>query len=76
MCWSYRGQPGEDLPAGACAWFDYPLRRHRELFVVCGHWSSLGLTLRPDVAMIDCGCCFGGPLAGLWAEDRRLVFSG
>lgn len=75
ISWAYRGEPGEGQPAGACAWFDYPLRRHRDLLVICGHWSSLGLLLRPDVAMLDCGCCFGGPLVGLWAEDRRLVCS-
>ncbi len=73
--WSYRGMPGEPLPDGSVPWFDAPGRALGATAVVCGHWSTLGLYVRRDVAMIDTGCCFGQPLAGLWIEDRKLVFS-
>ena len=79
-CWpdgsmvpSYRGLPAETLPASCVPWFDMPDRRTRATFIVCGHWSSLGLLLRPDVAMIDCGCCFGGPLC--WSVGGRPALS-
>ena len=75
ISWLYRGQPAEDIPPGTCPWFDYPLRKMKDYFIVCGHWSSLGLFMRNDIAMIDTGCCFGGPLTGLWLEDKQLVFA-
>ncbi len=70
---SYRGLPNEAYGAGNMTWFDYPDRKLRSMLIVCGHWSALGLTMRSDIAMIDTGCCYGGPLTGLWIEDRRLV---
>ena len=71
----YGGMPGESSPSGSIPWFDYPGRKTARDFVICGHWSTLGLFVRKDIAMIDTGCCFGGPLTALWVEDRRLIYS-
>ena len=73
--WNYRGMPAESLSTGSEPWFDMQGRLLCGTLVVCGHWSTLGLFVRSDLAMIDTGCCFGQPLAGFWIEDRRLVFS-
>ena len=72
----YVGLPGEQYRPGSTAWFDYPRRWLQNMRIICGHWSSLGLMLRADVAMLDSGCCFGGTLTGMWVEDRRLVAAG
>lgn len=49
-------------PAGLMPWFDVPGRRTADTTVVCGHWSTLGLVLRPDLMALDTGCVWGGKL--------------
>jgi bis(5'-nucleosyl)-tetraphosphatase (symmetrical) len=41
---------------------------------VFGHWSTLGLVLRPDLVALDTGCVWGGALTGVRLDDRE-VFS-
>jgi bis(5'-nucleosyl)-tetraphosphatase (symmetrical) len=59
-------------PAGYRPWFEHE-RRSRGTLVVCGHWSTQGLTLRDDLAMLDTGCVWGGPLTSLSLPGRSIV---
>jgi bis(5'-nucleosyl)-tetraphosphatase (symmetrical) len=59
-------------PAGFEPWFAQPSRRSAHVMVVCGHWSTLELMLRPNVAMLDSGCVWGGALTALRLDDGRL----
>ena len=59
--------------AGYRAWFDVSSRRSRESTVICGHWSALGLHVRPELLSLDTGCVWGGALSAVRLEDRRLV---
>jgi bis(5'-nucleosyl)-tetraphosphatase (symmetrical) len=59
-------------PPGFFPWFDAPGRAIREHTVICGHWSTLGLTLRPDLLALDSGCVWGGSLSAVRLEDRML----
>ena len=52
-------------PEGFRPWFMHPERRSAHVLVVCGHWSTLELTLEPNVLMLDSGCLWGGPLTGM-----------
>ena len=54
-------------------WFDVPNRATRDVTTVFGHWSTLGLLLRPDVICLDTGCVWGGALTALRLQDRKLV---
>ena len=58
-------------PAGLVPWFDFPGRRSRDARVLFGHWSTLGLLLRPDVVALDTGCLWGGALTAFRLEDAR-----
>lgn len=49
-------------PDGFLPWFDVPTRRTRDTTIVCGHWSTLGLMMRPDLMALDTGCVWGGRL--------------
>lgn len=49
-------------PAGFMPWFDIPGRRTADVTVVCGHWSTLGLVMRPNLMALDTGCVWGGKL--------------
>ena len=73
MALGYKGEPDE-AREGLTPWFDAPRRASRDHTVVCGHWSALGLEIRPDLLSLDSGCVWGRSLTAVRLEDRE-VFS-
>lgn len=71
MVLKFKGEPGEANP-GWMPWFDAPGRRSSDHAIVCGHWSALGLRLRPDLLSIDSGCVWGRALTAVRLEDRAV----
>ena len=61
-----------ELPA-FMPWFDVPGRKTSDVTVVAGHWSTLGLTMRPNLITLDTGCLWGGKLTAVRLEDRALI---
>ena len=59
-----KGPPGTQTP-GLYPWFEVPGQVRRELRIVTGHWSTLGLLLGMGVYGIDTGCVWGGKLTAL-----------
>ena len=59
-------------PPGFFPWFDAPGRASSDHTLICGHWSTLGLKLRPDLLALDSGCVWGGSLSAVRLEDRKL----
>lgn len=59
-------------PPGHVPWFDVPGRASAGAQIVCGHWSALGLKLRPDLVAIDTGCVWGGSLTAVRLDDREV----
>jgi hypothetical protein len=41
--------------------------------VVFGHWSALGLVLRPNLIGLDSGCVWGGKLTAVCLDDRSAA---
>lgn len=72
MMLSVKSSP-KDRADDLIPWFDMPERATREVTVVFGHWSTLGLLNRPDVVCLDTGCVWGGHLTAMRLQDRRLV---
>jgi bis(5'-nucleosyl)-tetraphosphatase (symmetrical) len=66
---SDKGPEGSDL----LPWFDVPGRRTADVTVVFGHWSALGLVLRPKLVGLDSGCVWGGKLTAVCLDDRTLL---
>jgi bis(5'-nucleosyl)-tetraphosphatase (symmetrical) len=62
-----------DAPPGYLPWFDIPGRRSSDTTIICGHWSTLGLVLRPDLIALDTGCVWGGKLTAVCLEDRAVL---
>jgi bis(5'-nucleosyl)-tetraphosphatase (symmetrical) len=58
--------------SGLQPWFDLP-RATRDVTVVFGHWSALGLVLRPNLIGLDSGCVWGGKLSAVCLDDRSLL---
>jgi bis(5'-nucleosyl)-tetraphosphatase (symmetrical) len=52
-------------PPGYLPWFEVPGRRTAGDCIAFGHWSTLGLLVRPDVISLDTGCVWGGCLTAL-----------
>ena len=64
------GGKGTQPRPGFERWFDARVPDERTLLV--GHWSQLGLVVRPKLAALDSGCVWGGALSALRLEDRAL----
>jgi bis(5'-nucleosyl)-tetraphosphatase (symmetrical) len=62
-------------PAGYFPWYEAPGRRTAGVPVAFGHWSTLGLVVRPDLLALDTGCVWGGRLTAVRVDGgRRDVF--
>lgn len=61
----------DKAPPDIVPWFDAP-RRACERTVLFGHWSALGLFVRPDAIGLDTGCVWGGALTAMRLEDRKF----
>lgn len=66
-----KGGP-DKVPRDHHPWFDHPRRRSLDTTVVCGHWSALGLKIRPDLLALDTGCVWGERLTAVRLEDRAV----
>jgi bis(5'-nucleosyl)-tetraphosphatase (symmetrical) len=65
---------GVEMPQpGYMPWFDVPGRRTVEVPIGFGHWSTLGLTVRPNLIGLDTGCLWGGKLSAVCLEDRSVI---
>ncbi len=58
------------IPDNRNAWFD--VRKKTRTRVYFGHWAALGLFLRTDVAGLDSGCRWGGPLTAIRVDDGAV----
>jgi bis(5'-nucleosyl)-tetraphosphatase (symmetrical) len=69
-----KGAPGTQAP-GLYPWYEVPGHAVRDLKIVCGHWSTLGLFIGHGVHAIDTGAVWGGKLTALQidSEDLRIV---
>ena len=67
-----RPPPG---PSRLRPWFEHPRRATRDVRVIFGHWSALGLVQRPGVVGLDTGCVWGGRLTALDLDVERAPLS-
>lgn len=66
-----KGVPGTQLP-GLYPWYEVPGRAERDLKIVCGHWSTLGLFIGHGVHALDTGAVWGGKLTALRLDSEEL----
>jgi bis(5'-nucleosyl)-tetraphosphatase (symmetrical) len=64
---------GEPPPPSAKLrpWFEHAHRATRNVRVIFGHWSALGLVQRASVVGLDSGCVWGGALTALDLDSDR-----
>ncbi len=66
-----KGSPGTQS-IGMYPWYEVPGRVPRELKIVFGHWSTLGLMIGHGVHAIDTGAVWGGKLTALQLDTDEL----
>lgn len=66
-----KGAPGTQVQ-GLYPWFDVPGHAPRELRIVCGHWSTMGLMIGHGVHAIDTGAVWGGKLTALQLDTEQI----
>ena len=69
LCFKSQGEPGTQLP-GLQPWFEIPERKSKDLRIVFGHWSTLGLyqdsfSQKGGIFALDTGCLWGGLLTAM-----------
>ncbi len=67
------GPPGSQ-PKHLVPWFQLPDRRTKDLTIIFGHWSSLGIWQKDGVIGLDTGCVWGGALTAVRVDDGRRDF--
>jgi len=73
MDFAHKESESGPVGSGLLPWFDLPGRRTMDVTVVFGHWSALGLVLRPNLVGLDSGCVWGGKLTAVCLDDRGLL---
>lgn len=63
----------KDVPDGYVPWFDVPARATKDIQVIFGHWSALGLQQRENVFALDTGCLWGGKLTAMNLSTKAIV---
>ena len=58
-------------PPGLVPWFEMPGRASAGTPIAFGHWSTLGLVVRPDLLSLDTGCVWGGQLTAVRVDGGR-----
>ncbi|WP_240126546.1 symmetrical bis(5'-nucleosyl)-tetraphosphatase [Thermomonas alba] len=71
IAFDQKGPPGSQ-PAGLYPWFCVPGHAARDLKIVCGHWSTLGLFIGNGVYAIDTGAVWSGKLTALQLDTDEL----
>jgi bis(5'-nucleosyl)-tetraphosphatase (symmetrical) len=73
MDFTHKESAGAPEGSDLLPWFDLPGRRSAGTPIVFGHWSALGLLLRPDVIGLDSGCVWGGKLTAVCLDERSFL---
>jgi bis(5'-nucleosyl)-tetraphosphatase (symmetrical) len=64
MIAGYSGPPGTQ-PKRFMPWFDVAGRKTKDVHIVFGHWSALGVVERKNITALDSGCVWGRKLTAV-----------
>ena len=67
--------PREEARPPFRPWFEFDQRATRDVRVIFGHWSALGLVRDHGVIALDTGCVWGGTLTAVSLDDDRAPIS-
>ena len=70
--YTHKGLP-DNAARGLIPWFDAPAARWRGTRIVFGHWSALGLVVKPGLIGIDTGCVWKRELTAVRLNKRPKI---
>ena len=73
MDFKVKESAGAPPGSGLVPWFDLPGRATQDTTVIFGHWSALGLLVRPNLIGLDSGCVWGGHLSAIRLDNRAVL---
>lgn len=73
MDFKVKESAGAPPGSGLVPWFDLPDRATQDTTVIFGHWSALGLLVRPNLIGLDSGCVWGGHLSAIRLDNRAVL---
>jgi len=53
-------------------WFEVAQRKTARNRLIFGHWSTLGLIVKPNLISLDTGCVWGRQLTAVRLEDQKI----
>lgn len=59
-------------PPGYIPWFEVPSRKAKDVTILFGHWSALGLMLKENLIALDTGCVWGRELTAIQLPQRTI----
>ncbi|MBU3724047.1 MAG: symmetrical bis(5'-nucleosyl)-tetraphosphatase [Burkholderiaceae bacterium] len=68
----FKNKLAPEQVTGLTPWFDMPDRKTQSQRIVFGHWSTLGLVVRPNLIGLDTGCVWGRQLSAIRLEDHKV----
>lgn len=68
LCLQSKGPPGTQ-PEPYVPWFNVPNRASKDMKIICGHWSTLGLQHSSGIYSIDTGCLWGYKLTAMRLDN-------
>jgi len=71
---THNGPPAK-ARKGLVPWFDIEEAKWRGTRIVFGHWSALGLIVRPQLIALDTGCVWGRQLTAVRLNKSPKVIS-
>lgn len=74
LCLKSKGEPGTQ-PEGYLPWFEVEPRKSKDMRIIIGHWSTLGLYRENNVFALDTGCLWGGLLTAMHLDSDMSIYS-
>lgn len=68
LCLQSNGPPGTQ-PEPYIPWFDVPDRASKDMKIIFGHWSTLGLRHTHGIYALDTGCLWGHQLTAMRLDN-------
>jgi bis(5'-nucleosyl)-tetraphosphatase (symmetrical) len=70
LCLKSKGPPGSQ-PEDCAPWFQIKNRASKDMNILFGHWSALGIHQEKGIFSLDSGCLWGHQLTALRLEDLQ-----
>ncbi|AGF48600.1 bis(5'-nucleosyl)-tetraphosphatase (symmetrical) [Candidatus Kinetoplastibacterium oncopeltii TCC290E] len=73
MVFSIKDPDAKEKDTNLVPWFEMPDRKTKDITIIFGHWSALGLFIQKNLICLDTGCVWGRSLTAIRLNDRKII---